>query len=120
MATMTLHDSSTDADAIDAAALRELLASTPDVLLLDVREPVEHAAGAIDGSTLVPLGRLFDAARTGSLAGTIPATDGPVVAYCAHGIRSARALSLLQAHGYPHAVHLAGGYEAWLSSVAPS
>ena len=74
-------------------------------LLLDVREPVEHATGVIAGAHLLPL------ARVAAEAASLPASD-PVVVYCRSGARSARAVATLRALGFD-ARSLAGGVEAW-------
>jgi molybdopterin/thiamine biosynthesis adenylyltransferase/rhodanese-related sulfurtransferase len=58
--------------------------------LLDVREPYEHERRHLDGDSLLPLGTLLaDAGRVG----------GPVVVYCASGMRSNRAARALVAAG---------------------
>ncbi len=58
--------------------------------LVDVREPYEHEQRHLEGDTLVPLGQLLaDPA----------AVHGPVVVYCASGIRSNRAAQALSAAG---------------------
>ncbi|MCC7044078.1 MAG: ThiF family adenylyltransferase [Acidobacteria bacterium] len=77
-------------------------------LLVDVREPAEHAVVAIDGSVLIPLGQIADA-RERLLV------DAPVVVYCRSGARSARAAATLRSFGLD-ARSLAGGIEAWLVS----
>jgi adenylyltransferase/sulfurtransferase len=43
----------------------------------------------------------------------------PVVAYCHHGVRSERALVLLEGAGFGQARYLAGGIDAWSSEVDP-
>lgn len=73
--------------------------------LIDVREPWEHAALAIDGAELIPLGRIDEACSR------LP-TGTPVVVYCRSGQRSARAAERLRLAGID-ARSLAGGIEAW-------
>lgn len=75
-------------------------------LLLDVRRPEEHAAGHLGGH-LLPLDEL--PRRLDELA---PHRDAEVVVYCQTGARSARAVHLLRAAGFAHAVHVAGGLVA--------
>lgn len=81
-------------------------------LLLDVREPYEHEICHIGGSTLIPLGQLRE--RMNELD-----TSRPIVVYCHHGDRSARAVKLLRMAGYK-ATNLTGGIEAWREQVDPS
>ena len=75
------------------------------VLLLDVRNPDEFAAGHAPEALLLPLGEL--GARIDELD---PAT--PIVVICRSGIRSQTAAEQLVAAGYD-AVNLAGGSLAW-------
>lgn len=95
---------------ITASALRaELAAADGDAadgsqapVLVDVREP--HEPGGIPGAVRVPLSRLRGAEDL------IP--PGPLVVYCAAGVRSETAAALLTAQGRP-ARSLAGGLAAW-------
>jgi len=95
----------------DAAGLQARLARG-DVQILDVRTPVEHAAGHIAGSLNVPLGTL-----PRRLA-EIPA-DRPVAVHCQGGLRSAIAAGLLDAHGRPDVLDLQGGFGAWQQAGLP-
>lgn len=76
-------------------------------VIIDVREPNEHAAGAIPGSKLIPLRSLtaevHDHVRP----------DQSVLLYCAVGARSALAAQSLQQMGFTNVVSLAGGYNLW-------
>jgi adenylyltransferase/sulfurtransferase len=85
--------------------LREWRTQGRDHLLIDVREPSEHATTRIDGSVLIPLGSL--AGRLAELR-----TDVPVVVHCQSGGRSARAVQMLRAKGF-EAYNLSGGIRAW-------
>lgn len=73
---------------------------------LDVREPDEVERGAIAGAVTIPLGDLplrLDAVPTGR----------PLLVYCASGMRSTTAASILERTGVGPAVNLRGGYGAW-------
>ncbi len=94
----------------DALAAR--LSSTDALFLLDVREPYEIPARALAGAVNIPLATL--AAR---LAEVPRATD--VVVYCESGVRSARALAILEASGHVRASHLPGGIARWLREGRP-
>jgi adenylyltransferase/sulfurtransferase len=72
--------------------------------VIDVREAWERGGGYIEGDRHVPL--------TALLADLEQAGPGPVVVYCASGIRSAQAVAVLREHGID-AVSLRGGYTAW-------
>ena len=79
-----------------------------DVLLLDVREPEEHAESRIEGCTLIPLGELQQRARA-----ELPDAASPIVVYCAHGVRSLQGVMLLRMLGYANTRSLEGGICAW-------
>jgi adenylyltransferase/sulfurtransferase len=81
--------------------------------ILDVRNPEEIAICRIAGSTVIPLPDL--PARLGELdAGT------PLVVHCKSGVRSAKAIALLQAAGFSRLKNLKGGILAWIQEVDPS
>lgn len=73
---------------------------------LDVRELDEFEHGAIAGATLEPLGGLD--ARADDLP-----RDRRIIAYCASGLRSTTALSILERHGFDDVAGIRGGYGAW-------
>lgn len=74
-------------------------------MLIDVREPFEHAAANITGAILLPMGDVM------SQLDVLP-TDRTVVVQCQSGGRSARVTAALRAKGYD-AVNLVGGIQAW-------
>jgi len=82
-------------------------------LLLDVREPHEHAIVQIPGAIPFPLGEIparmheLDSAQTYTLS-------------CHHGTRSLQAYYQLKRAGFAHLLILAGGVNAWAEKVDPS
>lgn len=96
-------------------ALAARLAGGAPTMLLDVREPWEHARVALPDSTLVPLGEL--PARHGELV--VP-NGALLVVYCHHGVRSADAAMFLARRGHAHVASLAGGIDAWARTVDPA
>ena len=82
------------------------------LLLVDVREPHEFAAGHIPGSVPMPLSAFDPEALTGE-------TGRRVVLSCAAGVRSARALEYLQANGIDLREHYAGGFKDWVGAGEP-
>ena len=95
--------------------LQQARARGEDLLLLDVREPSEHARAKIEGAKLVPLGQLE--ARMHELDAW---RRKRIVIHCHHGGRSAHACGLLRDQGFEHVENLAGGIDAWSQSVDPS
>lgn len=74
-------------------------------LLIDVREPSEHATSRIEGGRLIPLREL--PANVASLP-----KDETVVVYCHSGGRSGVAVAMLRAQGFD-ARNMVGGIVAW-------
>jgi rhodanese-related sulfurtransferase len=91
---------------LTAAQAAERLASAPEVQVLDVRGPGEHAGGAMPGALNICVTRLrtrLDELDPGK----------PVVLHCAGGYRSMAAASLLEARGFADVSDVLGGYAAW-------
>ena len=77
-----------------------------DLQIVDVRNPAEHQSGVIDGAITLPLPRLLDEhARL--------ERDRSIIVYCASGVRSSIAASLLRAKGFTDVSDILGGYDAW-------
>ena len=77
----------------------------PDLMVLDVREDHEWAAGHIDGAVHIPLGDL--PARANELDPSVP-----TLVVCHLGGRSAQATAWLSQHGHD-VTNVEGGMEAW-------
>ena len=110
--TQLLERARAEIEEIDARAAER--AVERGASLLDVREPSETDDGHIPGATLVPRGLLE--LRLEGLAFDPEAT---IVVCCASGTRSLLAASTLRALGYPHAVSLRGGFDAWKRADLP-
>jgi adenylyltransferase/sulfurtransferase len=108
------HEVETSVPEVSTAELRALRASGEPLLLLDVREPHEHATARIAASRLIPLGELE--ARAGEL---VDWKDRRIVVHCHHGARSERACRILLARGFPQVSNLRGGIDAWSLTVDP-
>ena len=91
---------------LSADALADRIATVPELVLIDVRNPGEVALGTIDGAHTISLPSLLT--RLGELDPT-----APTVVFCAGGYRSAIASSLLRSHGFTDVSDLLGGYSAW-------
>lgn len=82
-------------------------------VLVDVREPYEHDICRIASARLIPLGQLP------SRMSELDSAD-EIVLQCKSGVRSARALKLLQEAGFAKLLNLEGGILAWADSVDSS
>lgn len=91
---------------LTAAQAAERLAGDPDIQVVDVRGPGEHAGGAMPGAANICVTRLRT--RMDELD-----RSKPVVLHCAGGYRSIAASSLLEANGFNDVSDVLGGYAAW-------
>lgn len=94
---------------VSPQAALERIKQDKNIVLLDVRSREEYndKLGHLENSILIPIDELED--RVGELASY---KDKTVIAYCSHGIRSARAAKLLTKKGYS-VVSLMGGLTKW-------
>jgi rhodanese-related sulfurtransferase len=91
---------------VDAATLKTWL-DTGEAVLVDVREPAEHAAEHIPAATLLPLGK--------ACLGALPCASGKkLVLHCRKGGRGTSACEKLLAEDPSLELYnLDGGIEAW-------
>ena len=102
-----------DGPEVNATELARELKENSDLVLIDVREPLEWEICHIDGTTLIPLGQLPE--RLNELDG-----HKEIVTHCHTGVRSMRAIEILRAAGFSRVRSLAGGIDAWSTDVDPS
>ena len=87
-----------------------------NALIIDVRNPDEVEMFAIPGSVKFPLPRMVDGETPEEIA-SAQAKSLPVVIHCAGGIRSARAVEILNQRGFTEGIYsLRGGIDAWLDN----
>lgn len=91
---------------VDPAGLRAMISSGSSLVLLDVREPFEVAAGSIPGAVPIPLGQV--PSRVGELD-----PDTTTVVICRSGSRSAKACGILRDAGFKNVLNLKGGMIEW-------
>ncbi|MFP3578214.1 molybdopterin-synthase adenylyltransferase MoeB [Arthrobacter sp. fls2-241-R2A-200] len=97
-----------------AAMLAERDAGDRDFDLVDVRESGEHSIVSIDGSVLIPQGRIL----SGEAWVELP-QDRDIVFHCKAGTRSAAVLEAARKAGYTRVSHLDGGILAWVRDIEP-
>lgn len=83
-------------------------------LLLDIREADDHTEFRIPNSMHIPYGRL--ASRLAELE---PYKAKPIMVIDHSGLRSPRALELLQKSGYPQVFAVKGGIAEWQAAGLP-
>lgn len=103
---------------VTATQLATMLASRKaglkDFELVDVRETGEHEIVSIDGSVLIPQGRIL----AGEAWAELP-QHKDIVFHCKAGTRSANVLEAARKAGYQRVSHLDGGILAWVRDVEP-
>lgn len=86
-----------------------------DFVLIDVREADELAIASVEGACHIPLGEIPMRAPELTMW-----KDKEVICMCHHGMRSARALQILESAGFTRVRNLTGGIHAWSVLVDPS
>ena len=95
----------------ESVTAQELRVKKGAYLLIDVREPEEHAVNSIPGAVLIPKANF----ESGSAFENLP-HDREIILHCRSGVRSAKCLELLRAAGFTNSKHLQGGIIAWEES----
>jgi rhodanese-related sulfurtransferase len=98
--------------AVDEISLGELESRDPGAILIDVREPVEYAAGHVPGAVNLPQADLADRLEE------LP-RDRPLLLICQGGYRSLRAAQFLKQIGFEQVASVAGGTAAWAETGKP-
>jgi sulfur-carrier protein adenylyltransferase/sulfurtransferase len=98
---------------ITVQELKKKIDAKEKFVLVDVREPNEYEIGRIPGSKLIPLGDI--AIRANELD-----TADDVIVHCKSGMRSAKAIGVLQTLGFKKLKNVKGGILAWSDHVDPS
>lgn len=83
-------------------------------VLIDIREPDEHATGVVKGAQLLPMRQL------GRRLAEIPTSPSkPVFLICNTQNRSSATLRALRERGYQHVHYVQGGMSQWASRGWP-
>jgi rhodanese-related sulfurtransferase len=99
---------------IDVHAVKAIRDAGEPFLLLDCREPDEHAIAKIDGAVLIPMQEIPERLSE------IEAWRGKrIVVHCHHGGRSLRVTRFLRGHAFDTAQNMTGGIEAWSLEIDP-
>lgn len=107
MALVSCNSSASDIDAVTLDVARAELESGRAVLI-DIREPAEHATGVAAGAKLLPMRQL------GGRLSEIPTDPSkPVLLICNTQNRSSATLKALREKGYPHVKYVKGGMSEW-------
>ncbi len=87
---------------------------TSSTIVIDIREPHEHANGVANGATLIPMSQL------GGRLAELPAPGAdPFWVICNTQVRSANIVGQLQSMGYTNASYVNGGMSLWVRQAWP-
>ncbi|MGD0436258.1 MAG: rhodanese-like domain-containing protein [Bryobacteraceae bacterium] len=100
---------------IDIAEYQRMVASKQPLVLVDVREDGEWAAGHAAGAIHLGKGIIER-----DIEAQVQNKDATLVLYCGGGYRSALASDALRKMGYNNALSLDGGWRAYLASGMPA
>jgi rhodanese-related sulfurtransferase len=90
----------------------EIVASTPDIIILDVRTASEFQGGHIKGAKNIPLAELRT--RTKELE---KFRGKPLLVHCASGHRSNKAVRVLSKMGLGPIFHMNRGISSWTGGL---
>lgn len=111
-----LHNAEMEKTPMDNNTVHEVDTIPDDALIIDVRNPEEVVEASIPGSQNVPLDTIEDGFTPPNVKEALD-EDRPVVVHCAAGVRSARAVELLQERGLKGPLYsLRGGINQWLEN----
>jgi rhodanese-related sulfurtransferase len=99
---------------ISCSEVHQLRESGAEALVVDCREPDEHAAASIAGAVLLPMSQIVD--RVGELAEW---QGRRVVVHCHLGGRSRKVAAWLRDQGFGQAQSMAGGIDQWAVEIDP-
>jgi len=88
---------------------------SPDVALIDTREPYEYAEVRIEGSKLIPPAMVAD-----EISKAVPDKSTRIILQCRSGARSATAAEQLMRLGYVDVASMAGGILEWEAAGLPT
>ena len=102
---------------VSAEEVKRKLDQSDSFTLVDVREPSEHDICKIDGSILIPLGKIEEM-KPQNLNGI--AKSDQIILHCKAGVRSLKAAKVLKKMGFENVKSMAGGIEEWSGKIDPS
>ena len=106
-------DASAQTPFVSLEAARTALEKSSQVVI-DIREPDEHATGVAQGALLIPMSQLRR-----RLAELPQPAKQPFLVICNTQNRSARIVEQLQAAGYTNASYVKGGMSLWAARSWP-
>ena len=113
-----VEESASDAEMeIAVEQVKQMLDTGHGFKLIDVREPSEYEICKIAQATLIPLGDI-EAKDPEKLNGLSP--DEEIVLHCKAGVRSMKALKVLEEMGFSNLKSMRGGINEWSEKIDSS
>ena len=109
-----VNDANSRVHEITIPEYRRRVAAGDRLVLVDVREDHEWAAGHLPGAIHLGKGVMERDVET-----RFPDKSAPLVLQCGGGFRSALAADNLQKMGYTRVLSLDGGYRGWVEAGLP-
>ena len=91
---------------ININELMYVISTNPNSILLDVRSPQEYKEGHLNGAINIPLYELKMCCDC-----NLKEKDKIVIVYCQSGIRSKKAIKILDKNGFKNLYHLKNGLD---------
>lgn len=101
---------------ISAEEVKARLDAGEKLVLIDVREPFEHAIASVPGATLIPMNTV--PMQLSDLEAQAAANT--LIVFCHHGMRSMNVVNWLRGQGVEECQSMAGGIDAWSAVIDPS
>lgn len=91
---------------INIEELNQIIKTNQNIILLDVRSPQEYKEGHLMGAINIPLYELET-----NYKNKLNDKKEVVIVYCQSGIRSKKAIKILQKYGFTNLYHLKNGLD---------
>lgn len=86
------------------------------LVLIDVREPIEHQICHLDGAHLIPMNTVPAALQQLDAQ----AAEATLIVFCHHGMRSLSVVNWLRQQGVDACQSMSGGIHRWSMEIDPS
>ncbi len=93
---------------ISAQDVKKAMDNHENVILLDVRTPMEFSRGKIEGAVNVPVDEV-----SAKIEQVIPDKSATIYVYCLSASRSPFAVEMMNELGYQHVFNMTSGLLAW-------
>jgi len=109
-----MQNAGSDITTVDAKDVKKLLDENQNIIILDVRTPMEVKNGRIPQSINIPLDEIEERVEK-----ALPDKKKSIYAYCLSGSRSIFAAALLKKMGYSNVFNVQSGMLSWRANKFP-